>query len=171
MSQQIIVDDKVYDVLNEMKKRVSRRASFNTIVSELIRKSAGSLQADKKFIREIQETRQKKAIWFFIRELQDADLVSERLSEYDIMPVIFLLINNKWIELSGIVNQKAQFIQHALEQYDRNLELVVSHQMKNINQKPMNGEAPSGVVDASVGTSRSRKSGKSTRKASTKKRS
>jgi hypothetical protein len=168
MSQQIIVDDKVYDVLNEMKKRVSRRASFNTIVSELIRKSAGSLQADKKFIREIRETRQKKAIWFFIRELQDADLVSERISEYDIMPVMYLLINNKWIELAGIVNQKAQFVQNALDQYNENLELVARNQLKKVDPKPSSGDTRNGVLNAIDGIFMNQKLGYATKNISTK---
>jgi len=157
MSRQIIVEEKVYDVLEEMKKRVSRRASFNTIVKELIRKSAGSLQSDKRFISEMRQYRQRREIHIFLKNLEDDALISDKIYEYDLVPVIFLLINNKWIEAASLVNQKAQFIQHALDQYHENLELVASKQLKKAKSRSSSGGVQDGVQNAKDGTSQTRK--------------
>lgn len=162
MSKPVIVDDEVYELLSGIKRAMSRHASFNSLIKELVRVSAGSLSTETKFQKETRAHFQKVKIWKFIRDLQDNDLISSSMSEVDILVPLVFLINGQWIELAELTGEKARFVKQSLEQYSENLEVVRSAQMKNISNKSTNGKEPSTVGSVKNTTSPGQKSAKST---------
>lgn len=123
--RQISLIEEVYQKLDVIKRRVSRTASFNTAVHHMIRKFLRSLSEEDKFVKEIRSEMQTIEISNLILTLRREDLVSDLVSDNDLLVLIKMLINNNWLNLDSFVHQKANFIREALEKREKNLKKVV----------------------------------------------
>jgi predicted CopG family antitoxin len=157
MSQQIMLDDKIYCVLAEMKKNISGKASFNTVLAQMIRYCAGSEKTELKFLEDIREFRQLTSIRAWIQDMSDHNLINERVSDFDLIPLMILMMNGQWIKMDELLHAKAEMIRDALRIRDENLELVARHQVKKAKSRGSSGEAQDGVQNAKDGTSQTRK--------------
>lgn len=140
MGSPIILDNKVYEQLKVLKRAIGPKASFNTVVENLVQNSAGSAVQERIYIQVVRGNLQRIEIRHFVNNLMDLDLLGNKVSQEDIMTLLLLVINGQWEKLNTLVSMKAKFIEQALDAYETNLEVIKSHS-KSLDAK-MNGEWP-----------------------------
>lgn len=124
MSHPVMIGDKSYDQIKVLKKALGPSASYNTVISELLKQGAGSMVKEKVLISMIHEKLQRLEVYTMIRNLQDLDIYNDQVPMDEVMLVTMLVLNNQWNTLHDITSARAAAMDKALDNYDKNKELI-----------------------------------------------
>lgn len=130
------------------------------MISEILKQHCKSEKTETLFSKKIKHDLQRNEIYYFLKELDDKELLYYHENFYDLVTIIQLSINSDWELLDEIVSMKAKLLKKALELKKQNLEVIKRQKRKKPSSQSIVGGIPIIAESVKEITFTGRKSGK-----------
>ncbi len=103
-----MLSDKTWDLLNDIKLGISRKASFETAVKEIIRSALQGQLSPQGCIGNIRTRVMRTSVYYFLREFEELGELKNGLDIYSNATIIVFLLQGKWTDLNTAIQNQVK---------------------------------------------------------------